>query len=85
MKEHLKILGLKGKDRVSGMVGVVSSVCFDLSGCVQGYIRPMVDKDMKHREGGWFDTKQIEILSTKPVIPVSDFSAPPGAQAKGHK
>jgi hypothetical protein len=59
--ESLKQLGKRCIDSVTGFEGVVSSVCFDLYGCVMVAITPSVDKDGKIREGAWFDIKRVVI------------------------
>ena len=40
IKEAINMLGRKAKDRVTGFEGVISSVSFDLYGCVCGIITP---------------------------------------------
>lgn len=74
MQHHIKILGHKAKDKITGYEGVVESISFDLYGCVQAALRPELDKDGKFREGHWFDVKRLDILSKKPVMEVPDFS-----------
>jgi hypothetical protein len=36
--------------------------------------------DLKPRDGLWADTKQLEVVCERSVIPVPDFVDPPGAQ-----
>jgi hypothetical protein len=85
MKElsHIGLLGLKAKDVVTGFSGVVSSVSFDLYGCVQAVISPGTDKDGQMQRGEWFDVARIEITDARPVMEVPDFSQ--GYIAKGRK
>lgn len=76
IKETFDLLGLRMKDRITGMVGVVTSVTFDLYGCVQVILNPGVDNDGKPRDGMWFDVKRLVLASNddnKPVIDVPDF------------
>ena len=48
---HLKLLGLKVKDRATKFEGIVQSICFDLFGCIQADVRPEeLDKDGKVRD-----------------------------------
>ena len=37
---ELKLLGLKVKDKVTGFTGIITSVSFDLYGCIQVIITP---------------------------------------------
>jgi hypothetical protein len=46
---HLQMLGFNAKDRVTGFSGVVSSICFDLYGCVQAALRPPSTTRAKRR------------------------------------
>jgi len=73
IKEALGLLGESGKDRVTGFKGTVSSVCFDLYGCVQLAITPPVGKDGMTKEGHWFDIGRVEIAKGKRVMPVPTF------------
>lgn len=70
----LGLLGLRGRDRVTGYEGVVSSVCFDLYGCVQLILTGKTGWDGKLQDCGIFDIKRVEILSTTPVMKPPDFA-----------
>lgn len=50
LKKHLDLLGMRVEDRVTGFRGVVSSVGFDLYGCIQAIVNPGQDKDGKLME-----------------------------------
>lgn len=51
-----KYLGMQVKDRVLGISGVVTSVCFDLYGCVQADVHPGHDeKGEQLKSRGWYD------------------------------
>lgn len=90
MKEHLELLGLKVRDVVTGLAGVVTSVSFDVSGCIQGLVVPEVDKNAKesgHDAARWFDTKRLErqlssVGAASPirVMKVPTFEVVPGGQ-----
>ncbi len=73
VQSHLAKLGFKVRDRVTGIEGIVTSVGFDLYGCVQVIINPGIDKDGKIRDGLWLDIARLEILSKKPVMQPPDF------------
>jgi hypothetical protein len=81
VKKWMDMLGLKVKDVVTGLEGIVTSTSFDLYGCVQLAVNPGLDKDGKPGDGRWFDAGRLKILSSKPVMeqPVFDLSV---AQAK---
>jgi len=81
MQEHLSLLCLEVVDRPSGYKGIVTSISFDMSGCVQAYVRAGIDKDGKLADGYWFDTKRLRVIGEKPVIDPPTFRAIPGGQA----
>lgn len=80
MNEYIKLLGCKVRDIVTGFTGVVSSVSFDLYGCVQVVVTPEIDKDGKLENGHWFDAKRLVVLESTPVMNVPAFEAVPGGQ-----
>ena len=47
LHKHLDLLGMQVRDQVTGYSGVVTSVCFDLYGCIQAVVHPGTDKDGK--------------------------------------
>lgn len=61
IKSSLAMLGLQAKDKITGFEGVVSSIGFDLYGCVQAVLTPPVDKDGKPEGGHWIDVKRLEL------------------------
>lgn len=81
--KHLDLLGKKVVDKVTGFKGVVSSVSFDLYGCVQAIITPPVDKTGLPQEGQWVDITRLEVRSVNPVIPVPNFES--GYVSEGKK
>lgn len=82
-KEHLNLLGLRVRDRVSGFEGVVASVCFDLYGCIQAIVHPGLQADGKLGDQSWFDVNRLEIVSAEPVMNRPNFEF--GEVAKGNK
>lgn len=76
-KNHIDLLGKKARDRITGLQGVISSVCFDLYGCVQAGISPPVDKDGKLVDSRWFDVNRLEIVDETRVMPVPAFAIEP--------
>jgi hypothetical protein len=83
MKEHFKLLGHKVRDVVTGFTGMVTTISFDLYGCVQAVVTPEIEKKTgKRGESEWFDTKRLAILSKSPVMPIPSFDAVPGGDKK---
>ena len=80
---HLELLGKEVKDKVTGFRGVVSSVSFDLYGCVQAAVAPPVDEKGEIPRTGWFDVVRLNVLSHDPVMELPDFSK--GYVAEGRK
>ena len=81
MKEHLKLLGYMVKDKITGFEGVVTSICFDLYGCVQAVVHPPYVGDKEKDAGRYFDTKRLERRREVPVMPAPDFTVPPHVPA----
>jgi hypothetical protein len=68
-------LGKKVKDKIGGTKGIVTSVCFDLYGCIQ----VVVDEQKRDKEGtsirtGWIDINRLEVLNHKPIMRAPDFN-----------
>lgn len=82
-KQHLDLLGKKAKDAVTGFTGVITTLSFDLYGCIQVVITPPTNKDGAIEKGNWFDVTRIIVCDDEPVMSVPDFSA--GYVAEGKK
>lgn len=82
IKTHLKLLGLRVEDRVTGLRGVVASVSFDLYGCIQAIVNPGLDKDNKPRDQHWFDVRRLNVLSDTPVMELPNFDFGPQAEGR---
>ena len=85
IQKHLQLLGLKVRDRVTGTKGIVTSLSFDLFGCIQATIDTGVDKDMKKRDTFWWDISRLEVLNETPVMNRPDYTFTPQAIAVGQK
>ena len=84
---HIDLLGKTAKDKVTGFTGTVSSVSFDLYGCIQAALTPTVDKDGKTQDGHWFDIHRLALLSNDRVMNVPAFAMQPptfGARPETH-
>jgi hypothetical protein len=47
VRQHLTILGKKAKDKITGVEGIITSISFDLYGCIQASIDRGVNKEGK--------------------------------------
>ena len=74
MKEHMKLLGLRVEDKVTGAEGVVTSISFDLYGCIQGLVNPGLDEGGKPGDHLWYDVARLTITDPTPVMEVPDFN-----------
>lgn len=88
MKEYFALLGHKVRDRVTGAKGIVTSISFDLYGCVQAVINAGYDEKGKRLDAYWFDVKRLEVRSAAPVMTPPKFAkmkagAEPGPAEKG--
>ena len=82
VRPYINLLGFKGKDRVTGFEGVITSISFDLYGCVQVILNPGVGVDGKLKDANWFDVVRVEITSKDPVMRAPDFEWVHGAETK---
>ena len=80
-EKHLSLLGLNVRDRVTKVEGIVTSISFDLYGCVQSLVHPGKDRDNKILDQLWFDVSRLEVLSTQPVMAQPNYDE--GRQAEG--
>lgn len=73
IEKHLQYLGYQVVDKVTGFKGVVSSVSFDLYGCIQTVVTPPVNSEGKTGDSMWFDINRLKITSSEPVMDVPNF------------
>lgn len=74
-RDKLKLLGEKVFDRVTGLCGIVTSVSFDISGCVQGLVQPQAEEGTgKIIDAKWFDLNRLKIHDGHRVMEAPDFS-----------
>jgi hypothetical protein len=74
MEKHLEWLGLEVEDCVTKVKGVVTSVTFDLYGCIQALVNQGTDKDGKIRDSYWLDVNRLKIKNKKPVMKRPNFN-----------
>jgi len=71
------VLGKKARERVTLATGVITSINFDLYGCVQALLKPPVGEDGKQIPSAWWDIKRL-VISTEPaVMHCPDFTVGP--------
>jgi hypothetical protein len=70
---HIAKLGLSARDKVTGLTGVVTSVCFDLYGCIQVVISPAIKEDGNVPDARWYDINRVEFSEYERVMPVPNF------------
>jgi hypothetical protein len=85
LKQHLDLLGLRVEDRVTGFAGVVTSISFDLYGCIQAIVNPGVGEAGAIRDSQWFDVNRLQVKDTTPVMERPAFDWSEGAIAEGRK
>lgn len=71
--KHMEFLGMRVEDRVTGFKGVVTSVSFDLYGCIQAIVNPGVDESGKPLELAWFDIGRLRVTDPTPVMEMPEF------------
>jgi|WetSurMetagenome_2_1015567.scaffolds.fasta_scaffold587726_2 hypothetical protein len=79
---YMNHLGLKARDKVTGLTGVITSVSFDLYGCIQMVVTPAAKPEGELMGGCWFDWNRLEILDADPVMPCPAFDYEKGAADK---
>ena len=78
------LLGCNVTDKVTGFEGVVTSIAYDLYGCIQAVVVPEA-KDGKVSDGSWFDVNRLRLCSTG-VMECPDFDASyPAGKGPAHK
>lgn len=82
IKKHVNLLGKKGRDRITGTEGIITSVSFDLYGCVQAII---TTQDESKESNYWRDVCRIEITDPDRALPLPSFDPTPEQIASGGK
>lgn len=80
MSGHLDLLGFKVRDVVTDFEGVVVSISFDISGCIQGLVMGHFNESKGEPFSRWFDTKRLIKMRLEPVMKLPDFVEVPGGQ-----
>lgn len=82
VEKHLSLLGLKVRDRVTGIEGIVGTIGFDLYGCIQAIVNRGLDKEGKIIDQVWLDVSRLEILHSVPVMSPPNFQYGPQAEGR---
>ena len=85
IREHLDLLGCNVTDKVTGFSGVVTSISFDLYGCIQILVHPGMDKDSKLGDQLWFDISRIARKPAERVMAPPNYNWTPSLLASGGK
>lgn len=73
VKDHLALLGLPVRDCVTGFSGTITSISFDLYGCIQATVHQGMQPDGKMGDQCWFDVGRLAVANWTPVMPVPNF------------
>ena len=82
IQEAFELLGKKVQDKVTMTKGVVTSISFDLYGCVCAIVNPGLSKEGTAIDTAWFDISRLKVTSDKPVMEVPTFGRVKGPAAK---
>jgi hypothetical protein len=85
IQKHIDLLGRNVADKVTGFRGVVTSMSFDLYGCIQALVHPGTDADGKIKEQQYFDVNRLLIVDDERVMAVPSFDWTDIAVANGEK
>jgi len=84
IKKHIDLLGNRATDKITGFTGVITSVSFDLYGCIQVVITPVVDSEKsEYKSGHWFDVTRLNISPDGKIMEVPKYNN--GYIAEGKK
>lgn len=64
-------LGTIAIDKLTGLKGVIDSVVYMLSGCIQAHVQPPLGKDGKMEVGWFLDLDRIDPIGEGPMSPVT--------------
>lgn len=79
---YLAFLGQPMKDKVTGISGMLDSVCFDAYGCIQGSLRGKANKDGSLPDGRWFDMKRL-VEDGKRIMEAPSYAATVAGRENG--
>ncbi len=74
LQDYVDLLGYRVRDKVTGFEGVVTSIGFDLYGCVQAVVTP-ASKDGKQEDSRWYDTHRLAIQDGERVMALPCYAS----------
>ena len=83
VQKHMELLGMKATDKVTGFKGVVTSVSFDLFGCIQAVLTPEAGEQGRQEDSRWYDVTRLRVTGKKPVMDLPNYEY--GYVAEGRK
>lgn len=72
----IDLMGRPATCKVTGYAGVITSVSFDLYGCIQAGLTPpaSMKEKVEYNQGHWFDVNRLTVdRDAKRVMPVPAF------------
>lgn len=78
MTNRLPVIGDKVRDRITGVVGIVTTHASHLTGCDRMWISPCAGDDNKTIEGMWVDIDMLEIIEPAVIEKVTYARQAPG-------
>lgn len=86
IEDCVDMLGKTGKDKITGSKGIVTSVSFDLYGCIQVILNPgKVGADGKEIACvGWIDVNRVRVVKEERVMEHPDFDVKYGETKSIH-
>ena len=79
--DFIQLLGTKQRDKVTRFTGVVSTVAYDLYGCIQVALNPGLKPDGTLADSAWFDVNRLEPTGEDRVMDVPNYESGPIAEA----
>jgi len=65
----IEMLGSEAKDKITKQNGVISSIAFDLYGCIQVLLTPLkVENNHDIKVHGWFDINRMVITKKRKIM-----------------
>ena len=82
IQESLGLLGCRVRDKVTGLSGIVTSISFDLYGCIQAIVHQGLNDKGELIDKKWFDVNRLTVINGEPVMEQPTFDSIPGPAEK---
>lgn len=73
IEKYFDTLGRKATDKITGVDGVITSLSFDLYGCITCILTPHIKDNDKNIEAKWYDIQRLDIDYNDKVMHSPDF------------